>query len=245
MSSTTEYILGLQEEEMRAWICEHLEDEDADEETPGWDDLAQEWSYMQASYEDEIQQNEWYISHSYSDIHNTFQSQIHKLKDLFDIPVATFHEETFYKMAYGHAVTLMESFLADTVRSLIITNDDYFTNAINNVDCLKKAKFSIVDIAKQKDGAKGFAVAELSKVMYHNVCKVKEILNAIIGKKIQVNITDVSTITTLRHDIVHRDGKTTDGKLIKVDREIVIDTINSIEEFVNTISSQLDSHKNA
>lgn len=244
MSSTTEYILDLQAEEMRNWICEHLED-DADEDTPGWDELALEYSYMQANYDEEAQYNKWYVSHSYSDIHNTFQFQVNGLKDLLDMTVATFHEDTFYKMAYGHAVTLMESFLADTVRSLIITSDKYFANAISNVHCLKNAKFSISDIVKQKDGAKGFAITELSKVMYHNVSKVKDILDAVIDKKIQVDITEVSKITLLRHDIVHRDGKTTDGKLIKVDREIVIEVIDSIEQFVNTISAQLESHKNA
>lgn len=245
MSTTTKYIIDLQEEEMRSWICEHLEVEDADEDTPGWDDLALEWSYMQSNYEEYYEQNNWYVSHSYSEIHRTFQFQLQNLKELVDTSVATIHEETFYKMVYGHAVTLMESFLADTVRSLIIKNDNYFLNAISNVDCLKKEKFSLLEITKQKDGAKGFAITELSKVMYHNVSKVRNILSAIVGKKIIVDIATVSTITNLRHDIVHRDGKTTDGKLIKVDREIVMKAIDSIECFVNTVSAQLDSHNNA
>ncbi|OZS42293.1 hypothetical protein [Photobacterium sanguinicancri] len=245
MSSTTDYILGLQEEEMRIWICEHLDDEDADEETPGWDELAQEWAYMQASQEEPVEFFDWYVSHSYSDIQRTFHFQIHKLRDLMDMQVAVFHEETFYKMSYAHAVTLMESFLADTVRSLILADNKYFINAINKVEALKECKFTISEIAKQKDGAQGFAITELSKIMYHNIPKVREILKAILGKSLSIDISNVCRITSLRHDIVHRDGKTTDGKLIKVDREITMEAIGHIEAFVNNVSEEIHNHQNA
>ncbi|MGT0149258.1 hypothetical protein ACT691_04245 [Vibrio metschnikovii] len=35
-------MFDLQEAEMHQWIREHLDDEEADEETPGWHELAQD-----------------------------------------------------------------------------------------------------------------------------------------------------------------------------------------------------------
>ncbi|HGS4726174.1 TPA: hypothetical protein ACMDQ7_003419 [Vibrio cholerae] len=245
MSTIKEYMFDLQEAEMHQWIREHLDDEEADEETPGWHELAQEWGYLQESEQEQSEFFEWYIAHSYSDIHRTFQYQIHKLRDLIEMQVAVFHEETFYKMSYAHAVTLMESFLADTVRSLILTDETYFMNAIHKVETLKESKYTLVEIAKQPDGAKGFAIAELSKIMYHNIPKVREILKAILGKKITVDISNVCRITELRHDIVHRDGKTTDGTLIKVDKDIALETINLIEQFVENVASEVSRVSNA
>ncbi|MEZ8468519.1 hypothetical protein AB6D20_025990 [Vibrio splendidus] len=171
MSSVKEYMFELQEAEMHQWIREHLDDEDADEETPGWHDLALEWGYLQDHEQEQSDFFDWYTAHSYSEIHRTFQYQIHKLRDLIEMQVAVFHEETFYKMAYAHAVTLMESFLADTVRSLILSNETYFINAIHKVETLKESKYTLAEIAKQPDGAKGFAIKELSK-NYQRLCTI-------------------------------------------------------------------------
>ena len=245
MSITKEYMFDLQQEEMEQWIKEHLGDEDADEETPGWDTLVQEWSYMQESLQEDHESLQWYDSHSYSDLHRSFQFQIHNLRDLTYLQVAISHEETFYKMTYAHAVTLMESFLADSVRSLILSDDKYFQNAICKVEDLKDIKYSLRDIVKQQDGARGFAIKELSGVMYHNIPKVREILKSVLGQPIFIDISDVCRITTLRHDIVHRDGKTTDGTLIKVDKEIALEAIAGVELFVDKLASEISRITNA
>ncbi|MCP3130060.1 hypothetical protein [Shewanella sp. KJ2020] len=239
MSSIKEYLFDYDLEEMRRWICEELDDEYADEDTPGWESLAEEWSNMHASNEAITEFFDWYKQHAHSEIHQTFHLQISKLKDLLEMTLPTYNEDTFYKMTYAYAVTLMESFLADTIRSLIITDDRYFFNAINNVDTLKDCKFTISEIAKQTDGARGFAVTELSKLMYHNIPKIREVLKAVLGRDIKIDISQVCTITALRHDIVHRDGKKTDGQLIIVDKEIAKDTVLQIEEFVNSLAKKI------
>ena len=239
MSVIKEYMFELQQEEMYQWIREHLDDDEADEETPGWDELAQDWSYLQESLQEEHKSLQWYTSHSYSDLHRSFQFQIHNLRDLTGLQVAISHEETFYKMSYAHAVTLMESFLADSVRTLILSDDKYFKNAIIQVEDLKDIKYSLKDIAKQQDGARGFVIKLLSGMMYHNIPKVREILKSILDQPISVNISDVCRITNLRHDIVHRDGKTTDGSLIKVDKEIALEAIKSVETFVEKVASEI------
>ncbi|MBQ1782167.1 MAG: hypothetical protein II007_00780 [Gammaproteobacteria bacterium] len=245
MSSIKEYLFDLQQEEMQQWIREHLDDEEADEDTPGWDELVQEWSYIQESRQDEHESLQWYISHSHSDLHRSFQFKIRNLRDLTDLQVSISHEETFYKMSYAHAVTLMESFLADTVRSLILSDDKYFQNAISKVEVLKDNKYTLKEITKQQDGARGFAIKELSGVMYHNVPKVREILKSILGESISVDMSDVCRITTLRYDIVHRDGKTTDGDLIKVDKDIALEAIAAVEIFVEKVAAEISRVQNA
>jgi hypothetical protein len=245
MSSIKEYMFDIRHEEMRQWICEELNDDEADEDNPDWAELEEEWHNMQASNEEPAEFFDWYKRHAHSDIHQTFHLQISKLKDLLHMALPDFNEETFYKMTYAYAVTLMESFLADTVRSLIITDEKYFLNAINKVDGIKACKFTISQIAKNKDGAKGFAISELSKLMYHNIEKVMAVLKAILGRDMNIDISKVCAITSLRHDIVHRDGKKTDGQLIMVDKEIAEETILHIEEFVNSIAEQIYAPKNA
>ena len=162
---------------------------------------------------------------------------MNNLKELLMI-IQIYHEPTFYKMNYAYAVTLMETFLADTTISLVLSKDKYLINAITKVEDLKKLKCSLIDILN-KDGVKGIVIDKLSEILYHNIPKVKIILEGILGKRLDVDISNLTQITLLRHDIVHRDGKTTDGHRIKVDKEIAIETIKTIENFVESIAYQV------
>ena len=242
MSSTTDHFFEVKEQQRRDWICTQLEDYDADEDTPGWDDFAQDWQHMQDFRSEQEQELGWYELHSYSDIHQNFNHEIQNLKDLLEAPISAHHEETFYKMIYAHAVTLMESFLSDSVRSLILSDERYFVNAIKKVDDLKNCKFSITEIAQKSDGAKGFAVTELAKVMFHNIPKVKRILQLILNKKVLVDISEVTEITSFRHDIVHRDGKSIEGDILRVDKDVAMDAIAKIGVFVTSIAEVIHSN---
>lgn len=239
MGVVKEYWFQVQEEERERWIREHLDDEDADEYTEGWDEVAEEYAMMLEGQEFEAEY-QWFKNQSHSELHEIFINEIVKLKELISTQVAIQHEQTFLKMIYAHSVTLLESFLSDTVKSLIITNNEYFENAIRKVDDLKKSKFNLSEISSQTDGAVGLAVKTLSTVLYHNIPKVSQILDAILDCKLSLEIDKVGYITSVRHDIVHRNGKTTEGDLIEIDVDITKQAIAEIEEFVENLQLKIN-----
>jgi len=237
------YWFQVQEEERERWIREHLDDEDADEETERWDELANEYDMMLEAQEFEAEY-QWFKKQCYSALHDIFINEIDKLKELFDTQVAIQHEQTIYKMIYAHSVTLLESFLSDTVKSLIIRKTEYFENAIRNVEDLKKSKFNLSEISTQTNGAVGLAVKTLSTILYHNIPKVSQILNSIVGCKLSLEIDRMGYITSVRHDIVHRNGRTTEGALIDIDKDTVKQAITDIEEFVDKLQIKLNELEN-
>ncbi len=244
MSRTTEYWFEVQEELRENWIRDHLSDEYSEE----WDELAQEYDLIHeglreaAEFEAEYR---WLREQTYSELHDKFVSEISTLKELISTSVAFHHEDAFFKMIYAHAVTLLETFLGDTAISLVIENPKYFANSISKVDELKKTKFSLTEISEESDGAKGLAVKTLSTVLYHNIPKAKRILESIIGSSLSVAIDKVGYITSVRHDIVHRNGKTLDGEKIDIDREITSQAIEDIESFVRDLQIKINEHGNA
>jgi len=243
LGSAKEYWFQIQEEERDRWIREHLDDEEADKETEGWDELAHEFAMMLEAQELEAEY-QWFKKQSYSEIHKTFIREIKTLRELVTTQVAIHHEQTFYKMMYAHSVTLLESFLGDTVKSLVVKNNKYFENAIRNVDDLKKSKFSLTEISVQADGALGLAVKSLSDVLYHNIPKVSKILDAILGCELSLKLDKTVHITKVRHDIVHRNGKTIKDDLIHIDVDTVKQAIDDIEEFVESLQLKLDELEN-
>ncbi len=239
--------MSVQDEEMDDWIREQLQDQEADENTEGWSELEEEYARLQENlrdfyeYEAEL---EWYENNSYSEMHDQFILEIIGLKEILESTVQSGHEQTTYKMIYAHSVTLLESFLGDTIKSLIISNEKFFSNAATNVDELKKARFSLSDIAKQRDGVVGLAVIKLSEVLYHNIPKVKRIYESVLGESLDTDIGKIDQITSTRHDIVHRNGKTTDGEKIEISKEIVEVAIQDIESFVNSLQTSINRAEN-
>lgn len=242
LGSIKEYWFNLQEEEKAKWIRERLDDANADEGTDGWDDLSTEYDLRQESLREKHEFEaaiEWYEKHSYSEIHYQFSEEILELKSILSMNVDLSHKNAIYKMVYAHSVALLESYLGDTIKTLIKSHDKFFSNAINNVDELNKSKFNLKEITEQKDGAIGLAIKEISKILYHNIPKVKRIYESVLGTKLDINISDVDKITATRHDIVHRNGKTTDGVTVLIDREAAEQAISHIEKLAERLNKMI------
>ena len=234
-----------QEQDMFNWIRDRLSDPEADESTSGWQDMVKEWQ----DFNDnevlelfEVDEDYWLNSHTYNDLHKSFRSRLEQLRISINSSDGIFVDKVIqYKMTYAYAVTLMESFLSDTVRSLILSNDEYLYNALEKVEDIKGEKVKLIDVYRNASGVKGLVLEILSGVTYHNIPKVTKIISSILDRKINTDMKGVIEISKLRHDIVHRDGKNTQGKSINIDLEKLNSAIISINDFVETIAKEVSS----
>jgi len=58
------------------------------------------------------------------------------------------------------------------------------------------------------------------------------------GKVFIGNINELTTIVELRHDLVHRNGKNKQGKLIDLSQAMVIEAIEKIESFMTRVKTE-------
>ena len=170
---------------------------------------------MEEEY-DRGQEERWYKKKSYSEFYSSFILAISELRIILDND--TSGSDILYKMVYVHSVTVMETFLSDTIKSLLISNEKYIANSIKNLDELKNNNYKLSTIINKKGGVNAIVFDEISSYMYHNIPKVKNIYRAVLGIVISHDIKNVSKITSIRHDVVHRNGKKLDGNLIKIDK---------------------------
>lgn len=219
MSSIKEHLFDVEQARAERWIREHLGDESADENSPGWRELEIEYSNLQeyladqATFEAELQ---WLQDNSTSLIHEIFTVNVEELKGFVDSSFADESKVMVNKMAYAYAVTLLESFLGDTLKSLVSENESFFKNAISNVDELRKARYSLEDLASGEVSAKGLAIKKLSDILYHNIPKTIKAYEAALGISINIDLTRIVEIVGIRHDIAHRNGITKDGESIEI-----------------------------
>lgn len=236
MGSLKEYYLEVQEEK-EAWIKEKLADQKACESTPGWSEYEYEF-YEIKFLENQQSDLDWYSKQTNVSLISNLKNDLNLLREMISPGViATGFENPLYKMVYAQAVTLLESFLSNSIKSLIVNDKSCLERAIKDVDFIRKPQpaLSLLDVWSHPKGIEGIVLSKLSEVLYHNIPKVKQIIEAIIGAKLDIDISKINQVILVRHDIVHRNGITTDDVKLEIDADSVAAAINEIENFATSI----------
>jgi hypothetical protein len=149
------------------FVQDQTGDPDADENHEDWNHYANEWFEMNDmheadQYEDWRNELDWYEAHSYTNQYEHFVSELTHLKKLLNAPnIDHGSRDLINKMAYAFAVTLMETFLGDTVRSLILLDDKYLANSFNTEKELNLKKVTLKEAYLLEGGLKGEILSKL------------------------------------------------------------------------------------
>ncbi len=251
MSSSKEHLFDIQNEQAEEWIRERLSSEDLDEDSEEWQELANQYSDYQAQLWDEAEweaEVKWLKENGSSNIHMIFETELNALKIMAENNLGNsskmafmLHSNIVIKMSYSYAVTLLEAFLGDTLKALITEREDFLQNAIRNVEEISKAKYSIVQLSETDLNICSLALKHTTEILFHNIPKVKKVYEQVLGEKLHLDISKVSKITSLRHDIVHRNGYTKDRQSINVNAQDFYQAIEDIKEFSSSLQKQINA----
>lgn len=241
----------IQSEQAEQWIRERLSDEQLDEDSEEWQELANEYSNYQDHLIEEAEwkaELKWLKENGSSNIHRFFSDELNALKIMTESNlghsskfVFMLHSNIIVKMSYAYAVTLLESFLSDTLKSLIAEREEFLHNAVRNVEEVSKAKYSIAELAGSDLNICNLVLRHISEILFHNIPKVKKVYEQVLGVKLQLDISKVSRITALRHDIVHRNGFSKDNEPINLNAQDFYQAIEDIKEFTSSLQKQINA----
>ncbi|QWZ85147.1 hypothetical protein [Aeromonas sp. FDAARGOS 1404] len=243
MSSIKDHLFAMQEQRADEWIRERLSDDSLDDDSEEYLQLAEEYSdykehlWEEAEWRAELQ---WLKENGSSSIHKFFISELDALKIMASSNFNNrqkmafiLHTDIVVKMSYAYAVTLLESFLGDSLKSLISQDDQLLKNALCKFKILKNVK--ITELAETDLDVRSLVLKSVSEVLYHNIPNVVEMYEQVLGTKLDIDISKIIKVTKLRHDIVHRNGKTIDGNKISLNAEDFTQAIDDIKEFSNLL----------
>ena len=232
-------------EPMYEWIEENYGDDAGEEGSETWDEAVQafeDYCEEQQRLEQELywqEEYDYYLTLTLNDADLIFQKDLSELKTMLETSAKDEPNQTFFKMVYAHAVTILEVYLEDIAKALIMTNEAYLANTIKNVHPFCDTKFKLGDISLENDGIKKFVLGKLSDNLFHNIPKVLKMLSGIVEKKLDVPISDICEVTSTRHDIVHRNGKNKDGETIDIALSTTLEALNTVETFANQLRHKL------
>ena len=88
------------------------------------------------------------------------------------------------------------------------------------------------------DKAKDIAKKYLSQIVWHDIARVMPMYRDVLEVDFQ-DETPIFRAIKIRHDLVHRNGKTKDGEVIPIGKGTVLTLAHAAEEFVKRIDVDL------
>jgi hypothetical protein len=138
-------------------------------------------------------------------------------------------------------VTLLESMISTSVQALVLRDKAFLLNIVRQIESiLKGKKFPLVEIAEHPRGVEGVILKALSEITFHNPATIKTVLVALMGDRMKdLDVSSIAPICKVRHDIVHRNGKTIDDEPITLKPEQVYEAMNTIDALASDISRRI------
>lgn len=149
-------------------------------------------------------------------------------------------KQAFFRMIYSASITSLETYLSDAFYQTTIKNPLLVEKLLKTSKDFSTRKFSISELLsweRKKD--KLIAEYLLFDIVWHNLPKVQNLYKLVLNVSFPENISDVQRSIAIRHDIVHRNGRTKDGKTIRLDKNKLHSLFSTVEEFVKIVDKQM------
>jgi len=133
----------------------------------------------------------------------------------------------------------LETFLSETFLRLVFENNSYFQSFIESHPIFKSQKFELRDLFKKQNEIRGIAKKVILDTIFHNLSTVSQMYKNTFEIEFP-DIEKLSKFVFIRHDLVHRNGKTKDGEELAIDDELIKALIDETKDFSEKVCKELN-----
>ncbi|QCU74465.1 HEPN domain-containing protein [Pseudoalteromonas distincta] len=160
--------------------------------------------------------------------HKDLLESIENLNSMISMDFDQKHQQTMLKMVFTSAITSLEAYLSEYFIGRIEKDSHCLRKFVETNTDFKKEKFSLSEIFARKESIEKYAKEYLVDLLWHNLPKIKPIFKKALDIEFPESIENLVKATHLRHDLVHRGGKSKEGKVILLHKNDVIELIAEI-----------------
>lgn len=135
----------------------------------------------------------------------------------------------------------LETFLSDIFISKTLSSKHFLQEFVKNHPEFKKQKISISEIYDVSENIKERAKTIMVNTIYHKLPAVREMYTTTFS----ITFPDISNLQKyilIRHDLVHRNGRTTEGRLVTVNDKLIDELRSTSVNFVEELATHLESN---
>lgn len=164
-------------------------------------------------------------------------------------PTSGSGNEALSKMVYLQHVVMLEAYLSDRLINLIIDDDRKLLKFVNDVPALRNQEYKLIVVAADPDFVKKTVKGYLQRFSFHDLNSVSKFYESVLSVSLfvdEANKREWTEIIQKRHDLVHRNGRNSDGvplttRAIEVQRvhRLVDELVHRVEDAFKAYSDDL------
>ena len=131
----------------------------------------------------------------------------------------------------------MEAYLSDRLIQKVLSDAKYKRQFTEKFKDFQNEKIPLTNLFSMMDKIDLHIRKSLREIIYHNLDRVKPIYKSVLN----IDLGDIGILmkdVTVRHDIVHRNGKDKDGNMREITKEDVLNLAQRVSDFIGNIEGQ-------
>lgn len=179
------------------------------------------------------------IPDTIDDILKIYESSIYELQQLLTLEISNSNISfTRFKYIFVGIFGAMEAFLCDVCRCYTLKEEKYMKSYLKANTTFKNEKMNLIDIFDKYSKINNIIDERIQSTLYYNLWVVKDIFQKTFNISFP-NINDITPYVATRHNIVHRNGRTPEGKPIYIDRHKIEELISKVNILVSKVAYEI------
>jgi hypothetical protein len=168
----------------------------------------------------------------------TFHNSIQNVEALLAVDVQLGQQRHFRGLLYVSVIIVMEAYLLDNFVFSIDADKAVLRKYIETTEHFRMQKIPLSNLFKESEGIEKRGRAYLTKMLWHRLSEVAKLYRNTLGVQFPLDMKELLAAVQVRHDFVHRNGRTPEGKEIILAPEQITNLIKLVQNLVDGIEAQ-------
>ena len=185
--------------------------------------------------------HDYFKEYKESDYYKEFKLSISNIKRILELKLNIDEKglrDFLIRILYANIVTAMETYLSDCFIEKVINNKKFIPKLLKLTPEFNKDKFNLNKAYDWIENVNDNIIDVLSGISFHNLDKVKSMYENILNIEFPQDIGDIFRAVLIRHDIIHRNGKTKDNDEVLISKQDLNNLIEQTSEFIKNVELQ-------
>jgi hypothetical protein len=178
------------------------------------------------------------------DFYGNFYKALENVQTLLDANLDAEPQQYLHRLLFVNVITAMETYLSDAFINTVMPDSELVRKLVETSPEFKKEKISLSEIFKSMATIEDQAIKYLSEISWHHLQRVKPMYKDTLGIDFPKDLGGIYKAVLTRHDIVHRNGKTTKNEEVNVSADDVNELIVAVQAFVKHINDGIVAMNN-
>ncbi len=184
---------------------------------------------------------DFYKTENKSNYYNEFKQSIENVKKILVLKLEIDEDKVkkfIIRILYANVITALETYLSDCFIEKILKDKKIIPKLLESISEFNEKKLTLYNAYNWIEHLNDNIIDVISGISFHNLGKVKNMYKDVLNVDFPEDLGIVFNAISIRHDIVHRNGKTKDGEEIILTKQDIDELIDEISKLIKYIDSQ-------